>query len=47
MDEAFRDIEQELKKVGLINSGDRVIITAGLPFYQRRGTNMMRIEEVP
>lgn len=47
IDEAFRDIEQELKKVGLINSGDRVIITAGLPFYQRRGTNMMRIEEVP
>ena len=47
MDEAFRDIEQELTKAGLINSGDRVIITAGLPFYQRRGTNMMRIEEVP
>jgi pyruvate kinase len=46
IDEAFRDISKDLKKEGHIVPGDRVIITAGLPFVQRRGTNMLLIEEV-
>ncbi len=46
MDEAFRDIETKLKADEIITTGEKVIITAGVPFYERRGTNMMRIDEV-
>ena len=46
MDEAFRDIETKLNADEMITTGEKVIITAGVPFYERRGTNMMRIDEV-
>jgi pyruvate kinase len=46
IEEAFREIAKDLKKADRIAKGDKVIITAGLPFVQRRGTNMMLIEEV-
>ncbi len=47
VDDAFRDIAIQLKTQGLIASGDKIIITAGVPFIRRRGTNMMRIDELP
>ena len=46
IDEAIEDVENHLVKLGLVHPGDKVIVTAGLPFYLRRGTNMLRIEEV-
>jgi pyruvate kinase len=46
IDDAIQDVMQLLKEESVIKSGDRVVITAGLPFYLRRRTNMLRIEEV-
>ena len=46
IDEAIADVENDLIKIGVVRPGDKVIITAGLPFSLRRGTNMLRIEEV-
>ena len=46
IDEAIEDVENDLIKIGVVRPGDKVIITAGLPFSLRRGTNMLRIEEV-
>jgi pyruvate kinase len=34
------------RRQGLVQTGQRVVFTAGLPFGKRRATNMVRIEEV-
>jgi pyruvate kinase len=46
MDEAIIDILNILKKKSPVKKGDKIVITAGLPFHSRRGTNMLRIEEI-
>jgi len=45
-DKAIEEIIKILKKTGAAKKGDKIIITAGLPFYSKRGTNMLRIEEI-
>jgi pyruvate kinase len=35
-----------LQRAGVVDVGDRVVLTAGLPFGQRRTTNTLRIEEI-
>ena len=47
IDDAITDVSNTLKKTGLISSGNRIVVTAGLPFALRRRTNMLRIEEIP
>lgn len=46
MDEAVAKIMETIKINGKLNKGDKIVITAGLPFHSRRGTNMLRIEEI-
>jgi pyruvate kinase len=46
MDEAINDIIKIIKHKSPVNKGDKIIITAGLPFHSRKGTNMLRIEEI-
>ena len=46
MDEAIKDILNIIKRKSPVNKGDKIVITAGLPFHSRRGTNMLRIEEI-
>jgi pyruvate kinase len=46
MDEAIIDILRMLKRKSPVQKGDKIVITAGLPFHSRRGTNMLRIEEI-
>jgi pyruvate kinase len=46
IDDAITDVINLLKKENVLKSGDRIVITAGLPFYLRRRTNMLRIERV-
>ena len=46
MDEAITDILNTIKHNSLVKKGDKIVITAGLPFHSRRGTNMLRIEEI-
>jgi pyruvate kinase len=47
IDDAITDVSNTLKKTGLVSSGNRIVVTAGLPFSLRRRTNMLRIEEIP
>jgi pyruvate kinase len=47
MDHAIHDVFEILKKKGALKSKDMVVLTAGLPFSTRRGTNMLRIEKIP
>ena len=46
MDEAIADVLNIIKRKGPVKKGDKIVITAGLPFHSRRGTNMLRIEEI-
>jgi pyruvate kinase len=46
MDEAITDILNIIKRKSPVKKGDKIVITAGLPFHSRRGTNMLRIEEI-
>ncbi|MFC1561400.1 pyruvate kinase [candidate division KSB1 bacterium] len=46
MDDALHHIFIMLKDRGFIRTGDKVVITAGIPFQKMRGSNMLRIEEV-
>ena len=47
MDHAIHDVFEILKKKGVLRAKDTIVLTAGLPFSTRRGTNMLRIEKVP
>lgn len=45
-EELFADAVEESKKAGFIKSGDRVVITAGMPLGVAGNTNMIRVIEV-
>lgn len=45
-DEAISDILKIIKSKNVLKKGNKIIITAGLPFYSRKGTNMLRIENI-
>ena len=45
-DDAIKQIIQIIKGKKILKSGDKIVITAGLPFHSRRGSNMLRIEEI-
>jgi len=47
MDEALVIVMDILKKHEDVKSGERIVATAGIPFVNKRGTNMLRVEEVP
>ena len=44
MDVAVHEIIGMLLKLGKIAKGDTLVFTAGIPFYKKLGTNMLRIE---
>jgi len=45
-DEAIDEILSLVRANPVAKKGDKIIITAGMPFNSRRGTNMLRIEEI-
>jgi pyruvate kinase len=45
-DEMWALARVELRERGLAVPGDRVVVTAGMPFHERGTTNMLRIETV-
>ena len=45
-DSAFRRINEELRKLQYVQSGDLVVYTAGLPLLSRGTTNSIKIEKV-
>jgi pyruvate kinase len=46
IDDATMDIKKLLLDNSIVNKGDSVVITAGLPFTMKSKTNMLRIEEI-
>jgi pyruvate kinase len=46
IDHAIDNIIEMLRAKGIVAPGDTLVFTAGLPFYKKRGTNMLRIETV-
>ncbi|RMH73607.1 MAG: pyruvate kinase [Gemmatimonadetes bacterium] len=46
IDDAVDDIVERLKAEQIISHGDRLVLTAGLPFGDKKGTNILRIEEI-
>jgi len=46
IDDAVTDIKKLLLDNSIVNTGNSVVITAGLPFINKSKTNMLRIEEI-
>ncbi|MEM7017635.1 MAG: pyruvate kinase [Pseudomonadota bacterium] len=46
IDIAVTRVLKELKSKAVLHSGDKVVLTAGLPFNAKRTSNMIRIEEL-
>ncbi len=45
-DEAFRKINEELKRQGYVQAGDYVVYTAGIPLLSKGSTNSVKVEKV-
>ena len=46
IDDALLEVERFLKGLGKLAAGDRLVLTAGVPFSRRQATNMVRVDEV-
>ena len=46
IDDALLEVERFLKRLGKLAAGDRLVLTAGVPFSGRQATNMVRVDEV-
>jgi pyruvate kinase len=45
-DEAFKKINEELKRHGYVQAGDYVVYTAGIPLLSKGSTNSVKVEKV-
>lgn len=45
-EEALTEVEELLSKIGLVNKGDKVVVTMGTPVRQRAKTNSIRVYTV-
>ena len=46
-DEMIRTTTEEVKRLGLVQTGDRIVLTAGVPMGRPGTTNTMRVETIP
>ena len=46
-DVLLQNLPSVLKELNIVNSGDTVVITAGIPINQMRPTNMIKINRIP
>src|SRR5690606_7692452 len=46
-DVLLQDLPQMLKNMNVVESGDTIVITAGIPISQMRPTNMTKINRIP
>jgi len=46
IDEAYAEVEECLKAKGLVESGNHVVYTAGLPLGARGYTNSLKVAEI-
>lgn len=45
-DETIENAKNHLKEKGILDKGDLIIITAGIPMFQRGSTNMIKVEKI-
>ncbi|CUT05910.1 pyruvate kinase, partial [Candidatus Kryptobacter tengchongensis] len=45
-DKTIENAKIQLKESGILNSGDLIIMTAGIPLFQRGSTNMIKVEKI-
>ena len=45
-DEMIDNVTEQVRRLGLVHSGDVVVITAGSPLGQRGTTNMMKLQVI-
>ena len=43
----LQDLPQLLKSLGIVKSGDTIVITAGIPIKAMQPTNMLKINKIP
>ena len=46
MEDVLKEIRKELLNLNLVNTGDLIIITSGVPLKVSGGTNSLRIIEI-
>ena len=46
-DELLAEVPSKLKEIGIVNSGDKVVITAGIPVNKMKPTNMVQVTLIP
>ena len=46
-DVLLQDLPQLLKSLGVVKTGDTIVITAGIPINSMRPTNMIKINQIP
>ena len=46
IDDVVRQVEAMMLELGKLKRGDRFVLTAGLPFSDRKATNMVRVDTV-
>lgn len=46
MEDCLKIVLAELRDQNILEKGDKIVLTAGLPFYEKHQTNMLRIEEI-
>lgn len=46
VEEVLKKVFNELIEDDIVKKGDKIVLTAGLPFYEKLQTNMLRIEEI-
>ncbi len=46
-DVLLQDLPRMLKELGLVESGDVILLTAGIPINQMKSTNMLKINRIP
>lgn len=46
-DVLLQDLPQLLKSLGVVSTGDKIVITAGIPINNMKPTNMIKINKIP
>ncbi|HKI99155.1 MAG TPA: pyruvate kinase [bacterium] len=46
IDDALSEVETHLRELGHVDTGERLVLTAGVPFTERQASNMVRVDVV-
>lgn len=46
-DKLLHDLPELLKSLGVVNTGEKIVITAGIPINNMKPTNMVKVNQIP